>query len=356
MESITQEAVSSLEKAGRTVTSLVTLAIGERAGLGSNMKLLTGGKLRPDRFEVITAEGLLGREVVVWPMMAATPLPGEYHVRLPGALRASAVYKSGFVGTNWSSEDNELQSWLRKETFEAHLLPNDMKQGLTKLDLEHVIDLFAESATVSRLVMTLGGIGGIGTVKKALTIADRLAPSIALSTASGASEPLGGIRYAGFADAAFTGTIETLASPSESEDEANRPVIDADVRVRAIVNAATPHAGKRVVIGAIDDAKRLANVFSKVAPGADPGSLVAFFDTGMRANGKAGIAFLPEEIRVTEMGEHRSARYEDLRSVKVDGGKVIVNVIQADGIELLVGNDSEAIVEMLRAAIAPGDS
>ena len=355
MESITQETVSSLEKAGRTVASLVTLTIGERAGLGSNLKLVTGGKLRPDRFEVITAEGPLGREIVVWPMMAATPLPGEYHVRLRGALRAPAVYKSGFIGTNWSSDDSELQSWLRQEKFEAHLLPNDMKQGLTKLDLDHVVDVFAESADVSRLVMTLGGIGGIGTVKKALIIADRLAPSIAMSNAPAASEPLGGTRYSELADAAFTGAIDALAT-SEAADEPILPVIDSTVRVQAVVDAARPHEGKRVVIGVIKDVKRSTNVFNRVAPGADPGSLVAFFDTGMRANGKAGIAFLADEIHVNEMGDHRSAPYEDLRSVRVNNGKVIIEVAKVDAIELLVGNDNAAIVEMLSAAIAPSAS
>lgn len=320
------------------------------------MKLLTGGKLRPDRFEVINADGPLGREVVVWPMMASTPLPGEYHVRLSGALRAPAVYKSGFVGVNWSSPDAELQSWLRKETFEAHLLPNNMKQGLTKLDLEHVVDVFAESSHVSRLVMTLGGFGGIGTIKSALSIADRLAPSIALSAASGPSEPLGGCRYSGLADAAFDGTLEQLAAQEAADEQAERPFVDPVVRQEAIRAATQQHEGKRVLLAPITDEKRAANVFSKVARGVDPASLVAFFDTGMRANGKAGIAFAADEIHVHELGTHHAARYDDLRSIRRANGKVIIEVRGAEDIELLVGNGDEAVVAMLQATLGSIDS
>ncbi len=315
------------------------------------MKLLTGGKLRPDRFVVVTADGPIGREVVIWPMMAAVPLPGEYHLRLRGALRSPAYYKSGFIGVNWSSPDAEIEAWLRKEKFEADRLPNEMKFGLTKVTLDHVIDIFAEAADVSRVVMTLGGFSGIGTVKTAMNIAGRLAPSIALSSAPGPCEPLGGVRYSGIADAAFTGAIEHAVEREDEVDDLDRPPVDPAARIEAILEAAAQHQGKRLAVGAIDDAKRAANMFAKVVRGADPASLVAFFDTGMRANGKAGIAFLSDEIHVNELGDHRTARYEDLRSVRTHKGKVIIEVASADDIELLVGNDTDAIVAMLTAAI-----
>lgn len=351
MEMIVEETTSAFDAAGRAVASVVTVPVEDRAGLGSTLKLVTGGKIRPDRFEVVTAEGPLGREVVIWPMMASTPLPGEYHVRLRGALRSAAVYANGFISVNWSSTDQELQAWLRQETFHADELPNQMKQGLTKLELKHVVDVFAEAPDVSRIVVTLGGFGGIGTVKTAIKVAGRLAPSIALSSAPGPNEPLGGVRYQGLADAAFAGVLEEMAQPHLAESTADRPPMDPSDRLGAIRAAATPHVGKRVLLGPIEDTKRAANVFDKVARGADPSSLVAFVDTGMRANGKAGIAFTTNEIHVNELGDHSVVRYHDLRSVRSANGKVTIVAVGVDDMELLVGNDEAPIVDLVNAAM-----
>ena len=185
MDAITESTIEDLAKAGRTITNTATVQIDERAGLGSTMKLVTGGKMRPDRFDVVVAHGPTGPEAVIWPLMASTPLPGEYHTRLRGALATPVTYGETLLSSNWQSPDRELQKWLRKEKFDAYMLPNEMKQGFTKVGLDHVVDLYPEASDRSRLVITLGGMGGIGSVKVALTVSGLLAPSVAMSMTTG---------------------------------------------------------------------------------------------------------------------------------------------------------------------------
>lgn len=357
MDAIAESAMSDLVAAGRTVTNTATVRIDERAGLGSTMKLVTGGKMRPDRFDIVTADGPSGPECVIWPMMAATALPGEYHARLRGALAAPAMYGETLVSSNWQSPERELQKWLRSEKFEAHTLPNEMKQGLTKVNLEHVIDLWAEASDRSRLVITLGGIAGHGSMSAAITVADRLAPSVAMSMTMGPNEPLGGARYASLADAALDGSLFTMSDDAHGSGEsasASVPLIDPETRARAIVAAAQPHSGKRMIVGEIDDVKKRTNVFNKVAPGADPAQFLAFFDTGMRAKGKAGIAFFTDAIHVNEMGSNRSARYDEITGHRSASGKVLISVRGGDDVELLVGNETEPVMAVLAAASGQG--
>ncbi len=347
MEMATTSAISDLEKAGRRIDAHVDIRIGDRSNVGSSAKMIFGGKLAPDRLVAISADGPFGREVLIQSFSGFSTLPAEYYVQLPGAFRTAISYSETRFSQNWhAQDDDELQKWLRAQDFEAYLLPNELTQGLVKMNLPWVVQAFPTGADRSALVFTLGGIGGLGNIKTATTIAAQMGPSIATSTAAGPMPPLHPLRFPEIANIGFAGDLESLAEPVPEA----RPVDPAAVRA-ALPAALDEYVGERVIIGPIEDAKKHKNVFDKVAPDADPADAIAFIDLGLRSVGKAGLLFTHSAVHISELGTKATIPYDELERVDRNSDKIQISAIGHDQVSLVCGSEAAPIEAAFQAIL-----
>ena len=340
--------VEAFELAERTIIGVHDLDLARDRSLLDTAKLFTGGTLEADRLGVIVARGPFGPEVLVQPLAGRAVFPAEFHVWLAGALRSPAEYRVGRLSGSWGAPgDTDLELWLRSDGFAAKSLPGVVVQGITKIRLDTSVQLHPIAHDRSALIIKLGGVPPMSSLANAFTVAERLAPAVAASTAGGHTAPVSAVQFAALAAAAASGHLETLlappiqpapAEPSQPPppDPSQRssssqppppsspppPVAEASVstgtasaRVTAIRDALTPYVGKRVHLTPITDPKIAGNLASRVVPDLDPNAIVAFLDAGIRASAKVGYVLTADELHICVTGDERVVRYDDIRSV-----------------------------------------
>lgn len=350
MEMATQSAVEGFAERGRTVTGQHSMTFTEGGTLGSALKSVTGGKVTMSRVDVVVANGPHGIEVVTQPYAGNTPLPGELHVLVPGALGAAAAYDdSGFLGFSWNSPNDELKKYLRSNKFAAHELPEELKHGLTAIKLGWTVQVNAIAVDRSWITCQTGGFSGMGAHVRALGIVDQLAAAVAQSYSTGPQATLHPLRLASIAELAFSGQLEDLLA-GEAVARPERTTLDPGAARTGIIAALTPHAGKRVHVGSVGDEKIQANIAKKVAPDVNPVEICGFIDTGLRASGKAGAAFTSTAVYINELGDRHRFDYASIASFRIDGSEVSIN--GADGTSVKIASNGEAsiIAEALAAA------
>lgn len=346
----TDSAIKALTEAGRTITDHRPISFGEQHLLGGALKSVFGGKLSMSRVDVIVAEGPSGQVVVLQPYDGNTPLPGELHAVVRGALRASAAYgSSNWGGFNWHSDDEEIQGYLRSQKFSAQDLPEDLKHGLGSIRLDWTVQAFPVAADRSWIACQLGGFSGSGSHGAALTVVDQLAPAIAMSAASGPMASPHPLRLNRLAELAFEGQLTTaleegVAPPKEVHQ------LDPQTVETALRSVLQRHVGKRVLLSPITDAKKLGNIASKVAVGLDGADILAFVDTGLRASGKAGVAFTSDAIHINELGDRYVFKYEAIATFRLDGAEVSISGVDGTSMSIASNGEAAIIMEGLTAA------
>lgn len=349
-EMATNAAVERLTERGRTVTGVHSLTFTEGGELGAALKSITGGKLTVSRTDVVVANGPHGTEVVTQPFAGNTPLPGELHVQVPGALADAAAYDdSGFVGFNWNCSNSELKKYLRSGKFGAHELPEELKHGLTAIKLGWTVQVNAIAADRSWIACQLGGMSGMGAHRSAIDAVDQLAMAVAQSYAAGPQPIKHPLRFGSIAEMAFSGRLESFLA-GEDTGPAEQPTRDPGTVRTSIIAALTPHESKRVHVGSIDDTKIRANIAKKIATDVPSSDICGFIDTGMRASGKAGAVFTPTTVYINDIGDRYQFDYVDIRSFRLDGSEV--SIAGADGTTVKIASHGEApiIAEALAAA------
>lgn len=305
---IKKSLIDSLEMRGRHLRDVVELDLAGGDGAMGTLKAFTSGSVTADRLLVLAADGPHGPECVVQPLAGKAVLPGEYHLSLPGALRGAAEFAGGSFLRSWTTRgDDDLAAFLEGADLGAHELPTSVDQGLTKIELPWIAQLFPVAGDRSALVFAVGGTHMLLNVADHARVADRIAARIGGAIAEGPALPLSSPSHSDLAAQAARGSLGALLG-----DEAPRIVRSPAERVEAITAVLRPHVSKRVHVGELPS-KVAANVTKKVTNGR-PEQIVAFLDTGLRASGKAGFAFTPEAVHISEIGERWSIAYDDIRS------------------------------------------
>lgn len=343
MSDAKQEIVKQFAKHGRTVTGVHDISVRDEGGAIGTLSAFVGGTLSADRYEIVTATGPLGGECLVVPFDGHAVLPGEYHMTLHGALRSPVEFLRRRGGTWHAGPDEELAGWLKSQKFPTYSLPDELRQGMTKVEIERILQLFPVGPQHSALVFTLGGIHTQIELKPYLEVATKLAQAIGASAAPGSLAPLGEIRYGQLVAAAHGGELDVAASPADAAASGSAPA-DVD-SLRAALG---PMLDKRVLLAPIDGGS-LANIVKKVAKGESGESVVAFLDTGMRASGKAGWAFTADTLYISGIGENWSISYSDIRSFERKKNKVVLDSRLTGEISCDVFSVEEAVIPALEA-------
>lgn len=331
MSEAKQTIIEQFGEHGRAVTGVYDLKVRDGGGALGTLAAFTGGGLSAERLEIVTATGPFGPECVVVPFDGHSVLPGEYHLTLPGALRTPVEYLRRLGGTWNAGDDTEMASWMKKQKFPTHRLPDELQQGFTKTKLPKVFQLAPIGPQQSALVYTLGGNHTMINLEPYVEVAAKLGGAIAGSTGPGPLAPLGEIRYGAVVAAALAGELDVEAAPSPAppddgearleEPAAVGSAVDMTERLRATLS---PLVGKRVLIAPIDD-KTLGNITKKVAADAVGADIVAFLDTGARAAGKAGLAFMAGSVHIAELSKSWTIAYGDIRSFSLRKRKVTLD-------------------------------
>ena len=355
MSEAKQGIVDQFRKWDRHVTGVHDLSVREGSGALGTLSAIAGGLLRADRLEVVTATGPLGPECIVQPFHGHSVLPGEYHLTIPGALRTPVEYLRKRGGTWNAGDDDEIVKWCKSLELDTYLLPDELKQGFTRIKLESVFQLVPISTAASHLVFTLGGIHAMIDLKPYVPLAEKLAAAIAASVGPGAMPPLGTITFTELVAAAHAGQLDGLdsstdeppsAEPPSAEPPAQRDPRDVTARLHG---ALSPHTDKRVLLAPIDG-KALDNILKKVAKDVPADAVVAFLDTGMRASGKAGWAFTSDAVHISQIGENWAIPYADIRSFRREKTKAVVDSRLTGAIKCDVTWVEDLVVPALEAA------
>ena len=118
----------------------------------------------------------------------------------------------------------------------------------------------------------------------------------------------------------------------------------------AVAEALGRYEGKRVVIGAITDQKKLTNVLRGIAPEVEAEDMCGFVDTGARANGKSGAVFTSTAIHFTGVNGRQQYDYADIESFKLEATAVVLNGADGTKAKISTSGQSLAIAEAIVAA------
>jgi len=332
MSEAKQGIVKQFTKHGRTVTGVHDVSLRDEGGVLGTLAAFTGGTLAADRYEIVTATGPLGPECVVIPFDGHAVLPGEYHLTLHGALRSPVEFLRRRGGTWHAGQDEELAKWMKSQKFPTFMLPDELKQGFTKVQIEQMLQLFPIGLQHSALVFTLGGNHADVQLKPYLELVEKLAPAIAGSAAPGPLAPLGEIRFGALVAAAHAGELDVRPGPAGSsvpapataavDAPAGESSVPADTAL-ALRSVLEPMLDDRVLIPPIAD-KTLGNIAKKILKGESVSAVIGFLDSGLRASGKAGWAFTEATLHISTPGRNWTIRYDDIRSFEPKKSDVVV--------------------------------
>lgn len=322
--------VEQFAEHGRTVTGVYDIKLRDGGGALGTMASITGGAMSAERLEVVTANGPFGTECVVVPFDGHSVLPGEYHLTIPGALRTSVEYQRRMGGTWNAGDDKEMATWLKKQKFPTYSLPDELKQGFTKIKLETAFQLVPVGPQHSMLVFTLGGNHTMVDLAPYVEVATKLAGAIGASAGPGPLAPFSPVRFGAVVAAAFAGELDVEPPPAppvaDQPADGSAPAgPGADMSEQLPVTLG-PLVGKRVLLAPID-AKTLGNITKKVAPEVAGTEIVAFLDTGARAVGKAGLAFTASSVHIAELSKSWTIHYGDIRSFSMRKRKVVLDSV-----------------------------
>lgn len=118
----------------------------------------------------------------------------------------------------------------------------------------------------------------------------------------------------------------------------------------AVIEALSRYEGKRVIVGAIADEKKLINVLRAISPGVEVDEICGFVDTGARANAKSGAVFTATAVHLIGLSGRRQFDYTDIEAFALETSAVMLTGTDGSQLKISTSGQSLAIAEAIAAA------